>query len=83
VKNDEAPSRVTKVTVLTKDKVAFGQFIETRKIHLETVPYTEVWQGVESAFTIFSLSLSPAIGDVVYREWCELQDPSSGYPILD
>jgi len=61
--------RVTKVTIPTKYREDFSNYLTGRKVQLERPPKTDVWNNVESAYTEFELSIAYEIAGLIFDEW--------------
>jgi hypothetical protein len=62
-------SRVTLMTLPTRHRDSFCSFLERRKIKPDRPVQTEVWNGVESSLTEFSLPLSMAMTRAIFDDW--------------
>ena len=68
----------TKITLPTRYRDSFSRYLAKRKLILEPPYTTEVWNGVESAYTNFVLPVRTDVADVIFDdwidEWCEAAD---------
>jgi hypothetical protein len=60
---------LTRITVPTRYRDEFGQYLLTRKIEQAGPHKTEVWNNVESAYTTFDLLVNPPVAEAIFEEW--------------
>ena len=63
--------RVTKVTLPTRCRDSFSRYLVKRKLTLDPPYRTDVWNGVESAFTIFELPVPYEVADLIFDDWID------------
>lgn len=63
--------RVTKVTVPTRYRDSFSRYLSKRKFKLEPPYHTDIWNGIESAYTFFELPVPYEVTDLVFDDWID------------
>jgi len=63
--------RVTQVTLPTRYRDSFSRYLTKRKLILDPPFRTEVWNGVESAYTLFELPVPYEVADLVFDDWID------------
>ena len=61
--------RITSVTLLTRYREHFSQYLTKRKILLQPPYKTDVWNNVESAYTVFELPVPYEVADLIFDDW--------------
>jgi Zn ribbon nucleic-acid-binding protein len=60
---------VTRVTIPTPYREDFNRYVKSRGIELSGPPQTDIWDNVESAYTVFELKASYPLADGVFSQW--------------
>ncbi len=63
--------RVTKITLPTKYRSQFNRDLIKRKLTLDPPYHTEVWNNVESAYTVFDLPVPYEVADLIFDDWID------------
>jgi hypothetical protein len=63
--------RTTKVTLLTRYRENFSRYLSKRKIVLDPPYKTDVWNNVESAYTVFELPVPYEVADLIFDDWLD------------
>ncbi len=63
--------RNTKVTVPTRYREHFSRYLAKRKLVLDPPYKTEVWNNVESAYTVFELPVPYEVADLLFDDWID------------
>jgi len=61
--------RVTKLTIPTAFRDDFLGYLSGRKVQLASPCKTDVWNGIESAYTEFEISLGFEVTSAIFDEW--------------
>jgi hypothetical protein len=60
--------RETKITLPTRFRDSFSRYLAKRKLVLDPPYKTENWNGVESAYTFFSLPVPSEVADLIFDD---------------
>jgi len=63
--------RATKVTLPTRYRDSFSRYLVKRKFTLNPPYRTDVWNGIESAYTFFELPVPYEVADLVFDDWID------------
>jgi hypothetical protein len=63
--------RETKVTLPTPHRESFSRYLVKRKLVLDPPYTTDVWNGVESAYTFFKLPVPSEVADLIFDDWID------------
>ena len=63
--------RSTRVILLTTYREHFSRYLVKRKLVLDPPYKTDVWNNVESAYTIFDLPVPYEVADLIFDDWLD------------
>jgi len=65
---------ITKVTIPTQYREDFSQYLVSRNIELFRSAKTDVWNGIESAYTDFELRVKSSLATLIVEDWLLADD---------
>ena len=60
---------VTRITIPTHYREDFNRYLTSRRIELSHPATTDVWNNIESAYTIFELLTVPSVAESIFDDW--------------
>ena len=57
--------------LLTRYREPFSRYLAKRKIVLDPPYKTDVWNNVESAYTVFELPVPYEVADLIFDDWLD------------
>jgi hypothetical protein len=63
--------RETKVTLPSVYRESFSRYLAKRKLFLEPPYITDIWNGIQSACTIFQLPVANEVADLIFDDWID------------